>query len=78
MNRVISALILFLVFSGPVYAQQSLVGTYKMVSVDRELDGEPQAQPANPRHGYLVITPETFVMFYTDNDRKYGQYRKRS
>jgi len=72
MNRLISALVLLILCSAPCLAQQSLVGTYKLVSIDRELDGKPKPQPAKPRHGYLVISPQTFVVFYTEGDRKYG------
>jgi hypothetical protein len=72
MNRLVCACAVLLLASTPCFAQQSLVGTYKMVSVDRELDGKPQPQPIKPRHGYLIITPKVFAMFYTDGDRKYG------
>jgi len=48
------------------------VGTYRLVSIDRELDGQPQPQPGRERHGYLVITPQTFLVFYTEGDRKHG------
>jgi len=76
MTRLISLLGLFLLVSAPCLAQQSLVGTYRLVSIDRELDGKPQPQPTKARHGYLIITPKIYALFYTDGDRKYGASEK--
>ena len=72
MNRLACASAFLVLLSAPCFAQQSLVGTYRLVSIDRELDGKLQPQPAKPRHGYLLITQQTFAVFYTDGDRKYG------
>ena len=70
MIRLLSAFVVLLLASAPCLAQ-SLVGTYKLVGIERELDGKVQPQPAKPRHGYIVITPRIVAMFYTDGDRKY-------
>ena len=43
----------------------SLVGTYKFVGIYRELNGRPEPQPETPPHGYLVITPKVYVLFFT-------------
>jgi len=57
MNRLIPAFVILLLVSTPCLAQQSLVGTYKLVGVQRIFDGNPEAPPTKPPHGYLVLTP---------------------
>jgi lipocalin-like protein len=71
MVRSILALTFGFVFWGQCLAQQSLVGTYKLVLSDRRLDGIPVA-PVGKSHGYLVITPKVYINFFTDDDRKRG------
>ena len=72
MIRFILALILVLLIAVPSLAQQSLVGTYKLVSVQREIDGKTDPLPGNPARGYLIITPRAYVMLQTEGTRKYG------
>ena len=48
MIRLIGALILVLLIAAPSWAQQSLVGTYKLVSVQREIDGKADPMTGNP------------------------------
>ena len=71
MLRLIFALILVLLMVTPSLAQQSLVGTWKIVSVQREIDGKPEPIK-NPR-GYLIITPKAFVLAQMEGTRKYGE-----
>jgi len=71
MYRSICALVLGLLVSATCFAQQSLLGTYKMILNDVRIDGQPLA-PGTSQHGYLVITPKVFVQFATRNDRKGG------
>ena len=72
MNTLMSAFVVLLLVSVQCLAQDSLVGTYKLVGVHRDLDGKPEPQPQTPPHGYLVITPKVYVLFFTDGARKYG------
>ena len=72
MIRLIAALILVLVLATPSLAQQSLVGTYKLVSLQREIEGKVDPLPGNPPRGYLIITPKAYVMLQTEGTRKYG------
>lgn len=72
MVRLICSLILVLVLATPSWAQQSLVGTYKLVSLQRELDGKPDPLPGNPPRGHLIITPKAYVMLQTEGTRTYG------
>ena len=72
MVRLISALILVLLIATPTLGQQSLVGTYKLVSLAVEVDGKPFSQMGKAPHGYLVLTPTHFVAFYTADNRKFG------
>ena len=71
MYRSMFALILVLLMSVPCLAQQSIVGTYKLVSVQREFDGKPVPVPG--AHGYFIITPKAYVMFQTEGTRKYSE-----
>jgi hypothetical protein len=50
---------------------QSLVGTYKLASLQREVDGKIEVQAGKPI-GYLIITPKAYSLTYTDGARKYG------
>ena len=72
MIRLICALILVLVIAFPSFGQQSLVGTYKIVSQDLEVDGVATQPLGKAPHGYLVLTPTRFVGFYTGDNRKFG------
>ena len=56
----------------PTLGQQSLVGTYKIVSITAEVDGKPFSQMGKAPHGYLVLTPTHIVAFYTAENRKFG------
>ena len=65
-----------LLMAVPCLAQQSFVGTYKLLSVTRIIDGKAQPTPDKPSHGYTIITPRHYIVFYTDGDRKYGSTEK--
>jgi len=56
----------------PTLGQQSLVGTYKLVSLVPEVDGTPFQQMGKAPHGYLVFTPTRFITFVTAENRKFG------
>jgi hypothetical protein len=72
MFRLICALVLVLLIVTPSLGQQSLVGTYKLVSVAEEIGGTPRETMGKAPHGYLVFTPTLAVMFYTSDNRKFG------
>jgi hypothetical protein len=72
MIRSLFALLIGLAISVPSVAQQSLVGTYKLVSNDLRLDGEPIRPMGKSQHGYLIITPKIMASFFTADERKAG------
>lgn len=72
MVRFICALVLVLLMSTPSLGQQSLVGTYKLVSLVLEVDGTPRQQMGKAPHGYLVLTPTRAITFITAENRKFG------
>jgi hypothetical protein len=72
MLRLICALVLVLLIASPSLGQQSLVGTYKLVSQVQEIAGTPLEPYGKSPHGYLVLTPTFAVMFYTSDNRKFG------
>jgi hypothetical protein len=72
MVRLISALILVLLVATPGLGQQSLVGTYKLVSLVIEIDGTPREPMGKAPHGYLMITSNHFMLFFTADNRKFG------
>ena len=72
MVRLISALILALLIATPSLGQQSLVGTYKLVSLVIEVDGTPSQHLGKAPRGYLVFTPTRYVHFITGENRKSG------
>ena len=73
MLRLICALILVLLIAIPSFAQQSLVGTYKLVSFTVEVDGQPprETMGKSPR-GYLVLTANRWIHLITAENRKFG------
>ena len=72
MLRLICVLILMMVIAFPSLAQQSLVGTYKLVSFQREIDGKPDPSPAEGVRGYITFTSKVYISFQTEGMRKYG------
>jgi hypothetical protein len=72
MVRLILALILVLLIATPTLGQQSLVGTYKLVSLVTEVDGKLYESIGKAPHGYLVLTPTHFIYFITAENRKFG------
>ena len=73
MNRLMAALVVFFLVSAPCLAQQSLVGTYKLVSFTVEVDGQSplETMGKSPR-GYLVLTPNRWIHLITAENRKSG------
>ena len=69
MLGLICVLILVLLIATPSLAQQSLVGTWKLVSHQREIDGKPDPMPGKPPRGYYIITPKIYVMVQMDGTR---------
>ena len=72
MYRSIFALALALLIATPSLGQQSLVGTYNLVSLVVEADGKPYEPMGKAPHGYLMITPTHFIYFITSENRKFG------
>jgi hypothetical protein len=72
MLRLICTLIIVLLIVSPSLGQQSLVGTYKLVSHVSEVDGKPFQSMGKAPHGYLVLTPTRFIYFITAENRKFG------
>lgn len=72
MSRLICALVLVLLISTPSLGQQSLVGTYKLVSQVIEVDGKPSEHLGQAQVGYLVFTPTRFIHLVTALERKPG------
>jgi hypothetical protein len=72
MARLICALILVLSIASPSLGQQSLVGTYKLVSHIPEVDGTPSQHMGKAPDGYLVFTPTRFITLVTAENRKFG------
>ncbi len=72
MARLIYALVLVLLISTPSFAQHTLVGTYKLVSVFVEIDGTPMEGMGKAPRGYFILTPTHAIQFYTAEKRKFG------
>jgi hypothetical protein len=72
MLRLICGLILVLLIASPSMGQQSLVGTYKIISQEVVVDGTPTYPMGKAPKGYLVLTPTRAVLFITGDNRKFG------
>src|SRR6267143_980029 len=56
MHKSLGILVTGLLVSASCFAQGSLVGTYKLVSIKAEIDGKLRDDRTKPPHGYLIIT----------------------
>jgi hypothetical protein len=72
MVRLISALTLVLLIATPTLGQQSLVGTYRMVSNVLNIEGTITENMGKSPNGYLVLTPTRIVFFFTAEKRQFG------
>jgi hypothetical protein len=72
MIRLTCALILALLIVSPSLGQQSLVGTYKIISQDIEVSVTATQPYGKAPRGYLVLTPTRAVTFYTGDNREFG------
>ena len=73
MFRLFCALVSVLMIATPSLAQQSIVGTYKIVSHDVQYTDGTASQPLGKApYGYLVLTPTRYIAFYTAGNRKFG------
>ena len=72
MLRLICAIVLVLSIASPSLGQQSLVGTYKVISTDVEVGGAATQPLGKTPHGYLVLTPTRAVFFSTAEHRTFG------
>ena len=72
MVRLICALVLVLLITTPSLGQQSLVGIYKIVSHEVQVNGTAIQPVGKAPHGYLVLTPTRYLTFYTAANRKFG------
>ena len=72
MLRLICAFVLVLSIASPSLGQQSLVGTYKIISHDVQVSGTATQPLGKAPRGYLVLTPTRFVAFTTGDTRKFG------
>ena len=72
MVRFICGLALVLLIVTPSLGQQSLVGTYKLLSLAEEIDGKPIENYGKAPHGYLVLTTTRVICFHTADNRKFG------
>jgi hypothetical protein len=72
MPRLICAFILVVLIVTPSLGQQSLVGTYKIVSFIEEMEGKTMENMGKAPHGYLIFTPTHVLAFYTTKERKPG------
>ena len=73
MRRSLLVLMLLLFTSVPCFGQQSLAGTYKLLSLVVEVDGQPPVDTMgkSPR-GYVVLTPTRWINLFTAEKRKPG------
>jgi len=74
MMRYMYALMFALLAPSLCFAQQSLVGSYKLVSLELVINGgKPSTGTIGPNpHGYLVITPKVYLSAFTGANRKAG------
>src|SRR5260221_14671037 len=72
MHKLLGILVTGLLVSASCFAQGALVGTYKLVSIKAEIDGRLRDDRTKPPHGYLMITPKYYAVFYTQQGRKFG------
>ncbi len=70
MYRLFLSLIAGLLISASCFAQQSLVGTYRLVSMTVEIGDQPPRELS--QRGYVILTPTRWMYFATIENRKFG------
>jgi lipocalin-like protein len=73
MRRSLFVLMQLLLISVPCFGQQSLPGTYRLVSLVVEVDGQqPVDTMGKSPRGYVVLTPTRWINMFTAENRKFG------
>jgi hypothetical protein len=73
MYKTTGAILIGALLSAPCLAQQSIVGTYKLVTAAAVIDGKPREEKGGAPHGFLIVTPKYYAIFYTGpGERKHG------
>ena len=73
MHTVLKGLLVLVIANTPAFAQESIVGTYRMVSFAVEVDGQPAVEHfgKTPR-GMVIFTPTRVMSMTTAEARKFG------
>ena len=72
MRQLIIGLIFWLFISSTSFSQTSIVGSYKLISFETNIDGEVKATFGNAPRGHIVITATRFAAVLTAETRKFG------
>src|SRR3979490_653580 len=72
MYKSLGILVTGLLVSASCFAQGSLVGTYRLVSIKAEIDGKLRDDRTKPPPGYLMITPKYSPGFSTCQAPTFG------
>lgn len=73
MKHLLLAILTALLLPNASQADNSVIGTYKLVSFVLEIDGVPGQGTIGPDpRGYLVITPRYYMYQYAAKERSYG------
>lgn len=73
MRKFVWAVLLVFLFPLSTFAEQSIVGTYKVVSYVVDIDGVPRDALGKAPRGYLIVTPTRWIVLLTAESRKFGQ-----
>ncbi len=71
-RSICAALVVIFAAAMAAAAEESLVGTYRMVSFYAEVGGSQSESMGKAPHGYFVFTRTRAITFYTAENRKFG------
>ena len=71
MKRLLLAFVFYLIATNSAFAQQSIVGAYKVTSFTVVIDGVAK-ETLGKAHGYIIFTPSQFTSVITSDKREFG------
>ena len=71
MKKLLAAFAFYLIATNFAFAQQSIVGTYKVTSFTVVIDGVAK-ETLGKAHGYVIFTPSQFASIITSDKREFG------
>ena len=71
MKKLLLAFVFYLIATNSAFAQQLIVGAYKVTAFTVVIDGVAK-ETLGKAHGYIIFTPSQFASVITSDKREFG------